>query len=44
MKFIKNIKFIVENNKLSSVIFCLEKTNIKKLKEKLIKYISISGL
>ena len=30
MKFIKNIKFIVENNKLSSIVFSLEKTNIKK--------------
>lgn len=34
MKFIKNIKFIAENNKLSSIIFTLEKTNIKKIKVK----------
>lgn len=34
MKFIKNIKFIAENNKLSSVVFSLEKTNIKKVKVK----------
>lgn len=34
MKFIKNIKFIVENNKLSSIVFSLEKTNIKKVKVK----------
>lgn len=34
MKFIKNIKFITENNKLSSVVFTLEKTNIKKVKGK----------
>ena len=33
-KFIKNIKFIVKNNKLSSIVFSLEKTNIKKLKVK----------
>jgi hypothetical protein len=34
MKFIKNIKFIADNNKLSSVVFSLEKTNIKKVKVK----------
>jgi hypothetical protein len=33
-KFVKNIKFIGENNKLSSMIFTLEKTNIKKIKLK----------
>jgi len=33
MKFIKNIKFIAENNKLSCV-FSLKKTNIKKVKVK----------
>ena len=34
MKFIKNIKFIVDNNKLSSIVFSLEKTNINKVKVK----------
>lgn len=34
MKFIKNIKFIVENNKLSSIVFSLKNTNIKKVKVK----------
>ena len=34
MKFIKNIKFIAENNKLSSIVFSLEKTNINKVKVK----------
>lgn len=33
-KFVKNIKFIGENNKLASMIFSLEKTNIKKIKLK----------
>lgn len=34
MKFIKNIKFVIGNGKLSSIIFTLEKTNIKKIKAK----------
>jgi hypothetical protein len=32
--FVKNIKFISENKKLLSMIFTLEKTNIKKIKLK----------
>lgn len=34
MKFIKNIKLVVEKNKLTSIIFSLKKTNIKKIKIK----------
>ena len=31
-KFIKNIKFITNNGKLTNIVFSLKKTNIKKLK------------